>query len=248
MNDSHTLVILPTYNERENVGAIVAGILSALPAADVLLVDDNSPDQTADLAAELFAREPRFSILRREGPRGLGRSYVDGYRAALAGGYARLIQMDADFSHDPARLPALVEAARGADLVVGSRYCAGGGIGNWPLRRRLLSRFANAYVSAVTGMEVRDATSGYRCYSRRALECVLQYRIVAEGYAFLVESIYRITEAGLTVAEVPIIFDDRREGQSKISRKVIFESVLMPWRLRLFRRLPAPERRVSTER
>ncbi len=239
MNASTTLVILPTYNERENVEPLVRQILSTLADADVLLVDDNSPDGTADFAEEIFRREPRFSVLRRQGPRGLGRSYVDGYKTALERGYTRLVQMDADFSHDPARLPDIVAASRTSDVVVGSRYCAGGGIGNWPLRRRLLSRFANFYVSKITGIEVGDATSGYRCYSRRALECVLQNQIVAEGYAFLVESIYRITESGLTVAEVPIIFVDRREGQSKISRKVIFESVLMPWKLRFLPRLPA---------
>jgi dolichol-phosphate mannosyltransferase len=148
--------------------------------------------------------------------------------------------MDADFSHDPARLPDILKAARSADVVIGSRYCPGGGIGNWPLRRRALSRFANFYVSKITGMKVGDATSGYRCYNRRALEYVLQNQIAAEGYAFLVESIYRLSDAGFQIAEVPIIFVDRREGQSKISRKVIFESVLIPWRLRL---LP----RISTE-
>ena len=240
MNHSSTLVILPTYNERENVGDLVAQILARAPDADVLLVDDNSPDGTAPYAEELFAGEGRFSVLRREGPRGLGRSYVDGYRHAMERGYARLVQMDADFSHDPSRLPDILAAARSADVVVGSRYCPGGGIGNWPLRRRLLSRFANSYVSAITGMKVGDATSGYRCYNRRALEQVLGNRIVAEGYAFLVESIYRISEAGLKIAEVPIVFVDRREGKSKISRKVIFESVLMPWKLRLLPRLPAP--------
>jgi dolichol-phosphate mannosyltransferase len=240
-----TLIILPTYNERENVPTLVEQIFAYAPAADVLLVDDNSPDGTADLATELFATEPRFSVLRRTGPRGLGRSYVDGYRAALAGGYARLVQMDADFSHDPERLPALLRAAESADVAIGSRYCPGGGIGNWPLRRRLLSRFANFYVAKITGMEVGDATSGYRCYNRRALERVLQNQIVAEGYAFLVESIYRVSQAGLSVAEVPIIFVDRREGQSKISRKVIFESVLMPWRVRFMPRLPADSALVS---
>ena len=241
MNTSPTtLVILPTYNERENVEPLVRQILSTLADADVLIVDDNSPDGTADFAEEVFRGEPRFSALRREGPRGLGRSYVDGYKAALGRGYTRLIQMDADFSHDPARLPDIVAASRAADVVIGSRYCPGGGIGkNWPLRRRLLSRFANFYVSKITGMKVGDATSGYRCYSRGALECVLQNQVRAEGYAFLVESIYRITESGLSVAEVPIIFVDRREGQSKISRKVIFESVLMPWKLRFLPRLPA---------
>lgn len=240
MINSPTLVILPTYNEIENVGPLVERILTQLPEADVLLVDDNSPDGTADHAAALFAGNARFSVLRREGPRGLGRSYVDGYKAAVARGYARLIQLDADFSHDPERLPAIVEAARTADVVVGSRYCPGGGIGNWPMRRRALSRFANFYVSKITGMRVGDATSGYRCYTRRALEYVLQNQIAAEGYAFLVESIYRLSEAGFQIAEVPIIFVDRREGQSKISRKVIFESVLMPWRLRLLPRMPAP--------
>ena len=239
MTDFPTLVILPTYNERENVVTMVEQILANAPDAHVLLVDDNSPDGTADLAEEHFRAEPRFSALRRKGPRGLGRSYVDGYRAAIERGYTRLVQMDADFSHDPSRLPAILEASREADLVVGSRYCPGGGIGNWPLRRRLLSRFANFYVAAITGMRVGDATSGYRCYSRRALEYLLQNQIAAEGYAFLVESAYRISEADLHIAEVPIVFVDRREGQSKISRKVIFESVLMPWRLRFMPRLPA---------
>lgn len=245
MPRNSTLVILPTYNERENVPTLVRQILEYAPEADVLLVDDNSPDGTAALAEETFADEPRFSVLRRTGPRGLGRSYVDGYRAALDGGYARLVQMDADFSHDPARLPEVLRAGERSDVVIGSRYCSGGGIGNWPLRRKLLSRFANFYVAKITGMKVGDATSGYRCYNRRALECVLENQIVAEGYAFLVESIYRITQAGLTVDEVPIIFVDRREGQSKISRKVIFESVLMPWRVRFLPRLPADQTLVS---
>jgi dolichol-phosphate mannosyltransferase len=232
MDTNQTLIIVPTYNERENVPSLVREIFKAVPTAHVLLVDDNSPDGTADYAAELFKANPSFSVLRREGPRGLGRSYVDGYRKALSEGYARLIQMDADFSHDPRAIPALVEASQQADVVVGSRYCPGGGIGNWPLRRRLLSRFANRYVSAIIGLRCNDSTSGFRCYNRRALELVLDGEIVAEGYAFLVESMYRINEAGLSLAEVPITFVDRREGQSKISRRVIFESVLMPWRLR----------------
>lgn len=232
MHTNQTLVIVPTYNERENVPALVREIFKAVGDAHVLIVDDNSPDGTADYAAELFAGQPNFSVLRRTGARGLGRSYVDGYRKALAEGYARLVQMDADFSHDPQRIPALIEASRHADVAVGSRYCLGGGTANWPLRRRLLSRFANRYVSAIIGLKCRDSTSGFRCYNRRALELILDGEIVAEGYAFLVESMYRISEAGLSVAEVPITFVDRREGQSKISRRVIFESVIMPWRLR----------------
>ena len=235
MNTDRTLIVVPTYNERENVPRLVAELLGVAPGADICLLDDDSPDGTADHAAALFASEPRFSVLRRRGvTRGYGHSLVDGYRRALDGDYARLVQLDADFSHDPRRVPALVEASHGgADVVIGSRYCEGGGVENWPLRRRALSRFANAYVCRITGLRVRDTTSGFRCYTRRALARLLEGRIAGEGYAFLVEAVYRAHREGLTVAEVPITFTDRREGQSKMSRKVILESVLMPWRLRL---------------
>ncbi|MBV8856266.1 MAG: polyprenol monophosphomannose synthase [Acidobacteria bacterium] len=233
MNTERTLIVVPTYNERENVARLLAELFAVAPGADVCLLDDASPDGTADRAEELFGRDPRFSVLRREGARGYGRSLVDGYRRALEGGYARLVQLDADFSHDPRRIPALVEASRTADVVIGSRYCEGGGVLNWPVRRRLLSRFANAYVARITGLRVRDATSGFRCYTRRALRALLEGRAAGEGYAFLVEATYRASRAGLAIAEVPITFTDRREGQSKMSRKVILESVLMPWRLRL---------------
>lgn len=233
MNNDRTLIVVPTYNERENVARLVRELLQVAPGADVCLLDDASPDGTADCAEEFYGREPRFSVLRRTGARGYGRSLVDGYRRALEGGYARLVQLDADFSHNPARIPALVEASGRADVVIGSRYCEGGGVENWPLRRRLLSRFANAYVARITGLGVRDTTSGFRCYTRRALRALLAGRVAGEGYAFLVEATYRASRAGLPVAEVPITFTDRREGQSKMSRKVIFESILMPWRLRL---------------
>ncbi|MCA1620162.1 MAG: polyprenol monophosphomannose synthase [Acidobacteria bacterium] len=236
MNTDRTLIVVPTYNERDNVPGLVAELLEVAPGADVCLLDDDSPDGTAEQAAGLFAGEARFSVLRRTGlARGYGRSLLDGYRRALEGGYARLVQLDADFSHDPARVPALIEASRGADVVIGSRYCEGGGVENWPLRRRALSRFANAYVCRITGLRVRDTTSGFRCYTRRALARLLERRVAGEGYAFLVEAAYRAHREGLTVSEVPITFTDRREGQSKMSRKVILESVLMPWRLRLAR-------------
>ena len=233
MNNERTLIVVPTYNERENVARLVPELLAVAPDADVCLLDDASPDGTADYAEGLFGSDTRFSVLRRAGARGYGRSLVDGYRKALEGGYARLVQLDADFSHDPARIPALVEASRTSEVVIGSRYCAGGGVENWPMRRRALSRFANAYVARITGLRVHDATSGFRCYTRRALRALLEGRIAGEGYAFLVEATYRAGRAGLHVAEVPITFTDRREGQSKMSRKVILESVLMPWRLRL---------------
>jgi dolichol-phosphate mannosyltransferase len=236
MNTDRTLIVVPTYNERENVARLVAELFEVAPGADVCLLDDASPDGTADYAEGLFGPDPRFSVLRRAGARGYGRSLLDGYRKALEGGYARLVQLDADFSHSPARIPALVEASGRADVVIGSRYCEGGGVENWPARRRLLSRFANAYVARITGMGVGDATSGFRCYTRRALLRLLDSRVAGEGYAFLVEAAYRASRAGLRIEEVPITFTDRREGQSKMSRKVILESVLMPWRLRFGRR------------
>jgi dolichol-phosphate mannosyltransferase len=240
MNTDRTLIVVPTYNERENVRSLVAQLLEVAPEADVMLLDDNSPDGTASYAEELFGANPRFSVMRRTGARGYGRSLVDGYRRSLERGYARLVQLDADFSHDPRRIPALVEASHcGADVVIGSRYCEGGGVANWPLRRRVLSRFANVYVCRITGLRVGDTTSGFRCYTRRALRSLLEERIAAEGYAFLVEAVYHAHREGLTIAEVPITFTDRREGQSKMSRKVIFESVLMPWRLRFARKHPA---------
>lgn len=232
MTRESTLIIVPTYNERENVSALVRSLLEIVPGADVMLVDDNSPDGTADHAENLFGADARFSVMRRTGPRGYGRSILDGYRHAIERGYSRLVQMDADFSHDPRSVPSLLEASSKADVVIGSRYCPGGGISNWPVRRRMLSRFANRYVGAITGLRVGDTTSGFRCYTQRALRALTEGRIVGEGYAFLVEMTYRAHREGLRIAEVPITFTDRREGQSKISRKVIFESVLMPWRLR----------------
>lgn len=236
MDAKRLLVIVPTYNERENVPALVQQILDVAPDADVLLIDDDSPDGTADCAEELFGKHPRFSIMRRKGTRGLGRSYVDGYRHALSRGYALTIQMDADFSHDPGALPALIKASDSADVVVGSRYCAGGKVRNWPRRRLWLSRFANSYVSLITGLKVRDATSGFRCFNRPAVEITFATPMLSEGYAFQVEMLHRAYEANLSMVEVPITFVDRQRGKSKISRRVIFESIIMPWRLRLLSR------------
>lgn len=233
-----TLIIVPTYNERANVPVLIKQIFTVAPAAHVLLVDDNSPDGTADLAEQLFGGNSNFSVLRRTGARGLGRSYVDGYQRGVAAGYARVVQMDADFSHDPRFIPDLIRAAETADVVIGSRYCTGGGVRDWPLRRRLLSRFANIYVRTIISSSVRDSTSGFRCYSRRALESIELNQIVSNGYAFQVEMTQRAHEAGLRIVESPIIFVDRQQGKSKISRTVILESMIMPWRLRSARRDP----------
>jgi dolichol-phosphate mannosyltransferase len=232
METDRTLIVVPTYNERENVGALVPQLLQVVPDADVMLVDDNSPDGTAEFAEQLFRAEPRFSILRRSGPRSFGRSLLDGYRVALERGYARLVQMDADFSHEPNLVPVLIDASRGADVVIGSRYCPDGRVVNWPWHRRFLSRFANEYVTRITGVTVRDSTSGFRCYTRCALRCLLEIGVTSEGYAFQVETVFRAQREGLRIVEIPITFTDRRAGQSKMSGKVIFESVLKPWRLR----------------
>jgi dolichol-phosphate mannosyltransferase len=232
MDAGRTLIVVPTYNERENVTALVPELLKVAPETDILLVDDDSPDKTADHAEKLFGANPRFSVLRRTGSRGYGRSLLDGYRAAIARNYGRLVQLDADFSHAPHMVPALIDATRTADVAIGSRYCSGGRVSNWPLRRRLLSRFANRYVRKITGLKVRDSTSGFRCYTRRALKSLLETATAAEGYAFLVETVFRAEGAGLRIVELPITFVDRREGQSKMSRQIIFESALKPWRLR----------------
>lgn len=232
MDTSRTLVMIPTYNERQNVPALIACLLNTVPQADILLVDDNSPDGTADLAQELFGHCQRFAILRRAGPRGLGRSYMDGYRYALTLGYAYVVQMDADFSHDPAHIPALLQAAEGADVVVGSRYCRGGGVRHWPLRRQWLSRFANSYVRTILDLPVSDATSGFRCYSRQVLERIFLCDIAATGYAFQVEMTHRARQVKARIVESPIVFTDRRQGQSKMSRQIILEAMLLPWRLR----------------
>lgn len=235
METDRTLIVVPTYNERENVAALIPDLFKVASTADVMLIDDNSADKTADFAEQSFGANPRFSVLRRNERRGYGRSLLEGYRAAVDRNYARLVQLDADFSHDPKVVPRLIDAAGAADVVIGSRYCADGSVANWPLRRRLLSRFANQYVRTITGLTVRDSTSGFRCYTRRALQVLLEIPIAAEGYAFLVETTFRAQRAGLRIAEVPITFNDRREGQSKMSRKIIFESVLRPWRLRFGR-------------
>lgn len=227
-----TLIIIPTYNERENVPRLVEQILAAVPSAHLLLVDDNSPDGTADLAEQLFGDNPNFFVLRRTGLRGLGRSYVDGFLQGVAAGYPRMVQMDADLSHNPQFLPDLIRVARAADVVIGSRYCAGGGVRDWPLRRRLLSRFANMYVRAIIGFTVHDSTSGFRCYTRRALEKMQLEQIVSNGYAFQVEMTQRAHRAGLRIVETPIVFVDREQGKSKISRAVILESMIVPWRMR----------------
>ena len=225
------LVVVPTFNERANLPTLVAGLMRH-PNVKVMVVDDQSPDGTGDVA-DALAREHvgRVEVMHRTDRRGLGRSYIDGIRKAIREPVDVVCQMDADLSHDPASLPDLVAATDRADVVIGSRYIPGGRIVNWPLRRRVLSRFANAYIRIVTRLRARDCTSGYRCWRREALASLPLDRFVSDGYSFLVEMLFVAASQERRIAEVPITYVERREGQSKMSRAVIVESVITPWRL-----------------
>lgn len=225
------LVIVPTYNERENIAPMVAGLLEH-PNVRVLVVDDRSPDGTGELADALARAHPeRVRVMHRTTRRGLGRSYIDGMTQAIHEPVDVICQMDADFSHDPVRLPALIAASRDADVVIGSRYVPDGAIVNWPRRRLFLSRFANIYVRFITRMTARDCTSGYRCWRRETLAALPLDRFVSDGYSFLVEMLFVAAKQGARIAEVPITYVERRQGQSKMSRAVILESAITPWRL-----------------
>lgn len=226
------LVLVPTYNERDNLPLIVAGIL-AQAETRVLVIDDGSPDGTGEIADQLAREFPgRLSVMHRTGARGLGRSYLDGFRVALASNADFICQMDADLSHDPTFLPSLMAAATsGAGLVIGSRYMEGGRVENWPIHRVMLSGFANYYIRSVTGLRVRDCTSGFRCWRREALAQIPLDSIASDGYSFLVEVVFQAATVGLRIAEVPIVFVERRQGSSKLSGAVLIESLRTPWRL-----------------
>jgi len=225
------LVIVPTFNERENLPLLVKGLL-AVSGVSVLVVDDNSPDGTGAIADDLARSSGgRLTVMHRTEKRGLGRSYVDGIALAVTQPVDVICQMDADLSHDPRYLPDLIAATDRADVVIGSRYVAGGAIVNWPKRRRLLSRFANLYIRTVTRLSPRDCTSGYRCWRRDALAALNRDRFTSDGYSFLVEMLFAAARSGCRIAEVPITFVERRLGESKLSSAVLVESALTPWRL-----------------
>ncbi|MCA1561961.1 MAG: polyprenol monophosphomannose synthase [Acidobacteria bacterium] len=230
------LVVVPTYNERDNLPVLARSVL-AHEGYRMLVVDDGSPDGTgavADALAEEYAG--RLEVLHRTGPRGLGRSYIDGLQRAVASGADLICQMDADLSHNPEYLPALAAAARTSDVVIGSRYLNGVSVVNWPLHRIFLSAFANRYIKAVTRLSPSDCTSGFRCWRREALARIRLEAMVSDGYAFLVEMLYEARQRGCSIGEVPIIFVERRQGQSKVSTPVLLESLIIPWRLILRRR------------
>ena len=229
---------MPTFNERENITMLVPRLL-AIDGLRVLIVDDGSPDGTGAVADRLAAESGgRLSVMHRSGPRGLGRSYVDGMQAAVLTNARYVCQMDADLSHDPLDLVRLIAAGRSADLVIGSRYVPGGTLHNWPRRRLWLSAAANWYVRAVTGLRIRDCTSGFRCWSRDLLARLPLAAVASDGYAFQVEMAFEAQRAGARIVEAPIAFVERRQGSSKLSGGVIAESIWMPWRLAA-RRPPA---------
>ena len=226
-------LVLPTYNEAENVEAFVETARAKLPAsAQLLIVDDNSPDGTGAIADRLAERHENVSVLHRQAKEGLGPAYIAGFRRALAGGAGLILEMDSDFSHDPAYLPRLLEAARRADLVLGSRYVPGGGVSDWGPLRRAISRSGSAYAKLILGVEVADMTGGFKCFRREVLEAIDFDSVQARGYAFQIEMTYRAIRAGFKVVEVPIVFRDRQAGSSKMDRGIVAEAV---WRVPLLR-------------
>jgi len=227
------VVVIPTYNERDNLERLARQILSQDPAIHLLVVDDNSPDGTGALADRLAAETGRLSVLHRAGKLGLGSAYREGFRLALDMGADFVVQMDADFSHDPSILPVFFESMREYDLVIGSRYLNGVSVVNWPLRRLMLSYFASVYTRVITGLTISDCTSGFKCFRRSALEAIDLGRVRSDGYSFQIEMNYRCVERGFRVTEVPIIFIDRHAGSSKMSKRIVREAVLMVWKLKL---------------
>jgi dolichol-phosphate mannosyltransferase len=227
------IVIIPTYNERENIQELLDRLMALPYDLHVLIVDDNSPDGTASLVQEYKAREPRIHLLQRPGKMGLGSAYRDGFRYALQHGAEYIFEMDADFSHDPSAIGEFLKHADEVDLVLGSRYLHGVTVVNWPLRRLILSYTANLYTRLVTGLPVNDATGGFKCFRRRALESVKLDKVQSDGYAFQIEMSFKCFKRGCRIREIPILFVDRRAGVSKMNRRIIWEAAWMVWKLRL---------------
>jgi len=239
--EERALVIIPTYNEKENIRSIVELVLSQAPNVDVLVVDDNSPDGTAGIVNEMAVANPRIHLMSRPGKRGLGTAYIAGFKWGLTRGYAYLIEMDADFSHDPREIPNMLNAIQQADLVLGSRYTNGVRVVNWPLSRLILSKGASYYVRMITGLPVADPTGGFKCFRRRVLETIELDQVQSNGYAFQIEMTYKAWMGGFRVREIPITFVDRYAGQSKMSGHIVREALWMVWALafsQAFRRKP----------
>jgi dolichol-phosphate mannosyltransferase len=227
------IVVIPTYNELSNLERLARQLLALDPDLHLLVVDDNSPDGTGKLADRLAAETGRVSVLHRAGKLGLGSAYREGFRLALDMGADLVVQMDADFSHDPSVLPLFFQKMKECDLVIGSRYLNGVSVVNWPLRRLMLSYFASVYTRVITGLTISDCTSGFKCFRSEALQAIDLERVRSDGYSFQIEMNFRCVEKGMRVAEVPIIFIDRHAGTSKMSKKIVREAVTMVWKLKL---------------
>jgi dolichol-phosphate mannosyltransferase len=228
------IVLVPTYNEKENIERIIPEILKQDDRLSVLVIDDSSPDGTGQIADRIASGNPRVLVLHRTKKEGLGQAYIAGFRWALERDFDYVFEMDADFSHDPKYLPDFLKAIADADIVLGSRYISGVNVVNWPMMRLLLSYYANVYSRIVTGMPLRDATGGFKCFKRRVLEAIDLGEVRSNGYSFQIEMSYRAFKKGFKIIEIPIVFVDRTAGQSKMSKKIVREAILMVWRLRLW--------------
>jgi len=230
-----TLIIIPTYNEIDNIEKLLEQVLAKSETIEVLVIDDNSPDGTALRVKFMQSSEPRIHLLERPGKMGLGSAYVTGFKYALERDYDYIIEMDADFSHNPEDIPLLLNAAKKYDLVIGSRYCEGVNIIHWPIKRLLISYFASKYVRTITRMPVKDPTSGFKCFQRKVLENIDLDKILSDGYAFQIEMNFRAWVKGFHIKEIPIVFTERKNGVSKMSRKIVWEAAWMVWRLEVMK-------------
>lgn len=228
------LIIIPTYNEAENISSLIPEVLEQDEMVEVLVVDDNSPDGTGEIVADLAKDNPRIHLLERQGKMGLGSAYITGFKYALEHGYEYVIEMDADFSHSPSDIPRLLKEIKDCDLVIGSRYISGVNVVNWPIRRLLLSIFASRYVRFVTRMPVKDPTAGFKCFRREVLESLDLDNIISDGYSFQIEIHYKTWKSGWRIKEIPVVFTERRDGKSKMSKKIVWEAALIVWKLRFF--------------
>ncbi len=227
------IIIVPTYNELDNIRKLIPEVINNYPSVDMLVVDDNSPDGTGEYVEALSKENLRVKVLRRERKMGLGTAYIAGFKLALREGYDLLFEMDADFSHDPKEIGNFLNAAKNYDLVLGSRYLTGVNVINWPMRRLLLSYFANMYTRFITGLPVKDTTGGFKCFRRDVLLSINLEKIKSNGYAFQIEMTFKAWKKGFRIGEIPIIFVDRVQGTSKMSKKIVREAVIMVWKLRI---------------
>jgi len=233
MNDYKTLVIIPTYNEMDNLPRLIPIVLSQDDSVEILIVDDNSQDGTAGFVIDQQKTDSRLHLIQREKKLGLGTAYIAGFKYALANDYDYIFEMDADFSHEPSEIPNFLKAINECDLVLGSRYINGVRVLNWPMTRLLLSFFASVYTRIITGMPIKDATGGFKCFRRKDLESIDLDKVQSNGYSFQIEMTFKAYKKGFKIKEIPIIFMDRVKGKSKMSKKIVYEAVFMVWKLRL---------------